>query len=634
MAGDLVSKLRESTGLPVGPAKKTEQVAATVRALRPQDCLHPLAELFSRASNREAFLQLLSDYIRLLLGAEAVFLHELVDGKPQLLGFASADADRVGVKSAWTPAKELLEQGWTSRRSSQEHVMIENRQHARLHVPFFLQGEAPISFVAFLPPERVAFADPCFSMLHVATQFVVQRELIAQANENEQAFIQSTMLVEMFSRTAEGETFKRSVFTLVTELEQFFGCQRVAIGTGSSRSCKVHAVSGVSSDEKRNLGLSQLGAAMREAIALDEVLVWPGQKTMIREVVVSANHDDLLHSFKAGRIVIAPFTHEGTNVTGAVALLWPAGSPELPKRTYRLIEACRPHLASLIGFSKRSKPGDFRGAILRFWRGGLAKRFLAGGIALAVLVTLLFPVTYRVGAECVVQPVMRRTVAAPFENRLYRSYVKPGDEVEEGQVLAELDGREIRVALAEAIAAQSAAVKKRDNAMVSEDPATFQMAQLEADRLALEVERLQFRSDNLSIRSPIEGVVLTGDLERSEGVPVSSGQKLFEVAPLNRMLMEIAIPETEVRHVAEEMEVELRLQSDSSRVWESSLENVFPISEIQEGGNVFVGEASLSNEDRALRPGMKGRARIMAEKKLVGWILFHRVYEYLRLKLW
>jgi hypothetical protein len=118
--------------------------------------------------------------------------------------------------------------------------------------------------------------------------------LIAEAHENEEAFVQATMLVEMFSRTADGDTFKRSLFTLVTELEKFFGCQRVAIGTGSSRSCKVHAVSGMSSEEKRTLGYSQLGAAMREAIALDEMMVWPSQHDMIREVVVAANHDDLL----------------------------------------------------------------------------------------------------------------------------------------------------------------------------------------------------------------------------------------------------------------------------------------------------------------------------------------------------
>jgi multidrug resistance efflux pump len=298
----------------------------------------------------------------------------------------------------------------------------------------------------------------------------------------------------------------------------------------------------MSSEEKRSLGLSQLGAAMREAIALDEIMVWPGQKEMIREVVVSANHDDLLHSFKSGRIVVAPLRHEVTGVTGAIALLWPAGSPEVAGRTYRLLEACQPHLASLVGFLKRSKHGEFRGGLSKFWRQSKLKRVAVISGIVALIAVMLFPVTYRVSADCVIQPVMRRTVAAPFENRLYRTYAKPGDEVEAGQILAELDGREIRVALAGSIAARSAAVKKRDNAMVLEDPAELQMSQLEADRLSLEVQRLQFRNDNLLIRSPIDGVVLTGNLERSEGVPVSTGQKLFEVAPLDRMLMEIAIP--------------------------------------------------------------------------------------------
>lgn len=623
--------MREATGLPVGPARaagKTE----TIRALRPQDALRPLPELFARASNRAEFLQLLSDYVRLLLGAEVVILHESVEGQLTVVGLAGAGEQREA--QGWIPSPEVIEKVLAERRSSQAHVLVGDRQHARLIVPFFLQGDAPVCFTAYLPPERVAFADPCFSMLHVVTQFLVQRELLSDAHENEQAFVQATMLVEMFSRTADGDTFKRSLYTLATELEKFFGCQRVAIGTGTNRSCKVHAVSGMSSEEKRTLGLSQLGAAMREAIALDEVLVWPGQHEMIREVVVSANHDDLLHSFKSSRIVVAPLRHENTGLTGAVALLWPAGSPEVPARTYRLLAACRPHLASLVGFLKRSKPGAVRGGLLRFWRGSLAKRVGAAAIAVIALGVLLFPVSYRVGAECVLQPVLRRSVAAPFDNRLHRTHVKPGDEVEEGQVLAELDGREIRVHLAESIAAQSSAVKKRDNAMVLDDRAAFQMAQLEADRLELEVERLQFRSDNLLIRAPIDGVVLTGNLERSEGVPVTMGQKLFEIAPLDRMLVEIAVPETEVRHAREGMDVEVRLESDASRVWRSALENLHPISEIQEGTNVFVGEAVLENEEDILRPGMKGHVRIVAEKKPVGWILFHRVWEFLRLELW
>lgn len=632
MAGDLVSEMRESSGLPVGGATQSRE-KVVLRALRPQDCLHPLGELFSRAGNRAEFLQLLADYIRLLIGSSAVVVHEKLEEKTKIVGFSSVSTTPEGRK-VWVPSHEVVEKTITDSRSTQSQLLIEGRQHARLMVPFFEVGEEPVCITAYLPPERIAFVDPCFSMLHLTTQFIVQRDLLVEAHEKEQAFHQATMLVAMFSSTADGETFKRSLFTLATELEKFFGCQRVAIGTGTGRGCKVHAVSGMSSEEKRTLGFSQLGSAMKEAIALDEVMVWPGQEKLIKEVVVSANHDDLLHSFKSSRIVVAPLIHEPSGFSGAIALLWPAGAPDVTRRTYRLITACQPHLASLCSFLKKSKPGNVMGKFLKFWRTNAVKRFTTIAVILSILIAMIIPIPYRVPADCRIQPVMRRTVAAPFENRLYRSYVKPGDEVEAGQIMAELDGREIRVNLAEAIAARSAAVKKRDNAMVLDDPATLQMAQLEADRLALEVERLQYRSDNLIIRSPIEGVVLTGNLERSEGVPVTTGQKLYEVAPLEEMLMEISIPETEVRHVEQGAKVFLRLDSDSIKKWESSLGSVHPISEISDGGNVFVAEASLQNEDDILRPGMKGSVRIEAGNKPIGWILFHGLWEYLRLKVW
>ena len=633
MAGDLVRKMRESGGLPVGQARDATDVAR-IQALRPQDALHPLTELFSRAGDRGQFLQLLSDYVKLLLGAAAVLLHEQrIDGKMQISGFSSISNDAEG-RRVWVPAAEDIEKALAARRSEQVNVLIGGRQHARLMVPFFEHGEAPVCLTAYLPPERIAFADPCFSMLHLTTQFIVQRDLIAAAHESDEAFQQATMLVEMFSRTGDADTFKRSLFTLATELEKFFGCQRVAIGTGTNHTCRVHAVSGMSSEEKRTLGFSQLGSAMREAIALGEIMVWPGQDDLIKEVVVSANHDDLLPSFKSGRLIVAPLRHDASGFSGALALLWPAGSPPVNRRTYRLICACQPHLSALVSFLDKAKPGAFLAEILKFWRGGLTKRITAVVGAVAFVIALLFPVTYRVPADCRVQPVMRRTVAAPFENLLHRSYVKPGDSVEEGQILAELDGREIRVGLAESIAAQSAALKKRDNAMVLADPSNLQMAQLEADRLLLEVQRLQFRSENLIIRSPITGVVITGDLERSEGVPVTAGQKLFEIAPLDRMLLEIAIPETAIRHVEKGMPVSLRLESNSGKNWVTTLGMVHPVSEITDGRNVFTGEAFLANEDEVLRPGMKGSVRIESRKKPLGWIFFHGLWDFIRLKLW
>ena len=61
--------------------------------------------------------------------------------------------------------------------------------------------------------------------------------------------------------------------------------------------------------------------------------------------------------------------------------------------------------------------------------------------------------------------------------------------------------------------------------------------------LDLKLELLESRSKKLEIKSPIRGIVLRGDQKRAEGMPVTLGQNLFEVAPLDKMVVEVAIPE-------------------------------------------------------------------------------------------
>ena len=56
------------------------------------------------------------------------------------------------------------------------------------------------------------------------------------------------------------------------------------------------------------------------------------------------------------------------------------------------------------------------------------------------------------------------------------------------------------------------------------------------ERLQLTTRLLQDRSRNLIIKSPVDGLVISGDLKRAEGVRLTVGQTLFEVAPLDEMI--------------------------------------------------------------------------------------------------
>ncbi|MCB1204785.1 MAG: efflux RND transporter periplasmic adaptor subunit [Verrucomicrobiae bacterium] len=595
-----------------------------------QAFLDPSVEI---SANRREFLQSFAAHLGALLGAAAVIVQEGGDQTGAVPIFYLPPSRRVDLQS-WIPSSAEVGEVLKSGEAAQADVIVAGRHQARLMFPFHSPGEAPLCITAFFDPGSAVGRESFLGVARLASLAIARRDALFRLGEGEVIFDQSTLLVDLVSRTAGADSFKQSLQILAIELEKFFACLRVAIGTGSSRSCHVQAVSGMSQGDKRSLGQAQLASAMREAIALGETTIWPPQDDLSRELTISANQDDLLHSFGAGRILVVPLEHEEMGVRGAMALLWPREAPLIPGRTHRLVQVSQPHLAALVAFLDRSKPRAFRAGLRRQWNGGPAKRLAIAIGAVLLVGGLLFPITNRVPAECRVEPLLRRTIAAPFESRLEKSHVKPGDRVEKDQILAELDGREIRVALAEAIASRSAALKKRDNAMVQADPSSVQMAQLEADRLELEVQRLQFRNDHLIIRAPLAGVVLAGDLERSEGVPVTAGQKLFEVAPLEGLILEVAVPDGEVRHVEPGMKVTFRLESDGGRRRETRLETLHPAAEVLEGEHVFMAEAPLANDEGFFRPGMKGEARVWSDKKPVAWVFFHGLWEFLRLKLW
>ena len=107
-------------------------------------------------------------------------------------------------------------------------------------------------------------------------------------------------------------------------------------------------------------------------------------------------------------------------------------------------------------------------------------------------------------------------------------------------------------------------------------------------------------------------------ISSSEGVPVTVGQVLFEVAPLDSMLGELAVPDDEIPHVKVGMSAGLRLDAYPEVAWNGSVATILPRSVTREKDNVFLAEVPLDNRDLTLRPGMKGHARICSAPHCAG----------------
>ena len=131
---------------------------------------------------------------------------------------------------------------------------------------------------------------------------------------------------------------------------------------------------------------------------------------------------------------------------------------------------------------------------------------------------------------------------------------------------------------------------------------------------------------NLTIKSPVAGYVIGGDLKRSEGAPLTVGEVLYEIAPLEQMIVEVAIGDDDIALIDAGQHVTIRFDAYAGEEFAGRLVRIHPRSETRDSRNVFIGEDVLDEAGAALRPGMKGKARIVIESKSLAGGLAERAW--------
>jgi hypothetical protein len=441
--------------------------------------------------------------------------------------------------------------------------------------------------------------------------------------------------VELLGSSAGGLDFAECSRRLANHLRETLGCELVALSLRDWRGHRLAAVSGETGPaEGHSPGRRALLSHLSEALDQRRPLLY--RRGGDRDAAPSAAPValGLREWFDPALSLCVPLVEAGDKARGAWVFLWKEEPADFEERR-ALIEAATPEVAPLLHLLHRGKPGAALGTLLRLWnRGSLTARRLWMGLAFAALVAALLPLPYPVRATCELQPVVRRVIAAPFDGILLRSAARAGEVVREGQLLAEMDGRELRSQLAEAVANRERAAKEADQLLAQGRVAESRMAALEAEGLAHQIELLDYRRRHLEVRSPIDGILLQGDLERSEGAPLRVGDPLFEVGPLERLVAEVAVPATDVALVRPGAKVTLKLESHANGTLRSALDRVAPKSEWREDRNVFLCEAEVANLDGALRAGLKGKARVEGPRRPLLWIWGRDAWLALRYRLW
>jgi multidrug efflux pump subunit AcrA (membrane-fusion protein) len=448
----------------------------------------------------------------------------------------------------------------------------------------------------------------------------------------------SPRVLELTSVALSESRLQASAAALTSAMATLMACDRVSLGLFHERQTEVIASSDGVLRHAEDHTQSDLIAVLDEAMDAQATLDWPLPADAPPRVV--AAHAHFARTQGLSRLLSVPMVHQ-QQVVGALTLerarehAFDAASLEVLERLARTVA---PWYAQLQSAAQpwHSRLREGAGA----WRAPGHGRYKLAALATVVagMALLLSPTEHEVQAQARLEGTIQRVLAAPSDGYLKQVLVRPGDTVAEGQLLAALEGDDLKLEhrqrLAEAQAAEAAAA----DAMSQHDRAQLAVNSAKAQALRAQLALLDQRLERAQIRAPFEAVVISGDLSQTLGAPVKKGDPLLTLAPARGFRAIVEIEDADITQVQTGQRGAMVLTAHPDLALPLRVERITPLAESREGHNVFEVEVALEPgaalDAKALRPGMRGVARLHLGQTPRGQLWSREVLAWLRLNTW
>lgn len=440
--------------------------------------------------------------------------------------------------------------------------------------------------------------------------------------------------IETLAGVLDQPTADQAARALADALAKEFSCRRVTVGR-TGRRFVIQAVSGTASIDDTSNQVLDVTLALDETVHEATLIAAP---QLEKSHSIPPNHRGYLQSSGCDAIASVPLV-ESDSVIGAVML----------ERDQAFTQDDAEHLTHLVLLAApvlALKNDADLGSIVRAGR-SIRKgcSFIFGakrlGLKLTMLLLLaaLFASTqytrpFTIDADASIEASVQRAIVAGSKGFINQVEKRAGDVVYRGDVLARLDVEELQLELIKwkgerdkLSKEQRAVMAQRDRSKIRILSARYAQAQAQVDFLLEQIERSV-------MRSPIDGVVVSGDLSEALGSPVERGQLLFEVASLEDYRLVLMVDEKDIGVVSDNLQGKLRLKSQPSTVFDFTVTRITPVALAGQGANQFRLEAEFTDLSPDVRPGMEGVAKIGSGERSLAWIWTRSFAQWARLQLW
>ena len=464
---------------------------------------------------------------------------------------------------------------------------------------------------------------------------------------------------------------------IVNEGRRLIGCDRVSLILVRGRRCRAVAVSGTDAIERRARTvrlMEQLAAAASGGEPLwyaESEDPWPPETAELLRQYLDESHVRTL-----GMIPLkAPAEtadeerpREDAAVLGVLLVEWfHAGAAVPARRTEERVRQAADQIAVALRNAVEYDSLPMAGLLTRLGRlrrrlrgRRLAWTLLAMLPAVAVAAALAFvPADFRVEARGRLEPKRQRNVFAPVNGVVSRVEAEHGKKVRENDVLAvlrqpELEREsarvsgEIRAARKRLAGIQAARAGNHPSIDFAGQPGELTASEEELNELLRsldsQAENLRRQQDDLTLRSPIDGQVITWNVEELlMSRPVERGQALMTVAEMDGpWVLRLDVPDREVGHVQDarqsvgpDLEVAFIAATQPEAIHAGRLVDLAAgVTSDESSGPVVlatvdVDAAGISRD----RSGVSVSARICCGRRSLGYVWFHDLIEAVRLRL-
>jgi len=302
-----------------------------------------------------------------------------------------------------------------------------------------------------------------------------------------------------------------------------------------------------------------------------------------------------------------------------------------------------------------------------WWRAGLTRHYRLGRRAMIVgIFTLLLtglgaiPIPFRITAEGELAPVHRRDLFATANGVVETVLVEHGDRVAAGQTLAQLrdPGMEME---ATRVTGELATVRARLEVVeaarivgatnIGETPARLQQLASEAadlrqqsESLAAQQKLLAAERETWTIRSPLDGEVLTWDVQSLlSGRPIERGQVLLTVGDTTGdWEVHARVRERDFRHLPRQQggsigeRAEVVFAGDPGKSQTGQITRVSRVTDLNERGESTIRVTIELDQPRLpnSRAGTRVWLRMDCGRRALGYVWFHDFIDAIRTAVW